>query len=85
MFIWRRAISNRFTRQRQDLGLEYYVNSFYSFPVTIYMTQPSNSSCQEPIVETTDRKNNINNWITDTNISTNYQRQLITINNGKQN
>jgi hypothetical protein len=48
--------SNRFARQRQDLGLEYYVNSFYSFPVTIYITQASNSSCQEPVRERTDRK-----------------------------
>ena len=24
-------LSNRLTRQRQDVGLEYYVNSFYSF------------------------------------------------------
>ena len=40
-------LSNRFARQQQDLGLEYYVNSFYSFPVTIYMTQASNSSCHE--------------------------------------
>jgi hypothetical protein len=42
-------LSNRFAPQRQDLGLVYYVNSFYSFPVTTYMTQASNSSCQEPV------------------------------------
>jgi hypothetical protein len=44
-------LSNRFARQRRDLGLEYYVNTFDSFPVTIYMTQAINSSClacQEP-------------------------------------
>jgi hypothetical protein len=46
-------LSNRFAWQRQDLGLEYYVNSFHSFPVTIYMTQASNSSCQEPVRERT--------------------------------
>ena len=71
-------LSNRFARQRQDLGLEYYVNSFYSFPVTIYMTQlqASNSSCQGR--EQTGRNSNYYKWITDTNISTNYQRQIIT-------
>jgi hypothetical protein len=27
-------LSNRLTRQRQDLGLKHYVNSFYSFQLT---------------------------------------------------
>ena len=75
-------LSNRFARQRQDLGLEYYVNSFYSFPVTIYMTQANNSSCQEPVrertLEQTGRNSNYYKWITDTNISTNYEQQIIT-------
>jgi hypothetical protein len=52
-------LSNRFARQRQDLGLENYVNSFYSFPVTIYMTQVSNSSCQEPVRERINRQEEI--------------------------